>query len=66
MRDQLESSESYAWTHVSLIHMLWNVQGWVFGLDDWGNVWGSVVLLGVLTVFSMIVMVRRVSAPIRV
>lgn len=61
-----DKEDAYQWTHVSLIHVLWNVQGWVFGLEDWRSAWGSVLVLVALTVFSMVVVVRRVSAPLRV
>ncbi len=55
------------WTEVSLIHMLWKVEGWVFGLeDDFTTVmWPLIILVG-LTVFSIVVINRRVSAPMRI
>ncbi len=59
-------NDAYSWTHVSMIHMLWNVQGWVFGLDDWKSAWGSALLLVMLTFFSLVVIVRRVSAPLQI
>ena len=55
------------WTEVSLIHMLWKVEGYVFGLEeDVSDVLPSAVILLLLTFFAIYVLQRRVSAPTRV
>jgi len=55
------------WTEVSLIHMLWKVVGYVFGLEEnVGDVLPSAVILLLLTVFAIYILFRRVSAPTRI
>lgn len=55
------------WTAVSLYHTLGSVQRWIFGVEPaLRNVWYSVAILVGLTVFSVAVLLRRVSAPIRI
>ena len=54
------------WTIVSLYHVLGKVQTWVFGLGGgFVEVVPSAVLLTGITVVSVIVLFRRVSAPMR-
>jgi hypothetical protein len=56
-----------SWTLVSLFHMLGEVQSWVFGLaEETGAVWMSAAVLTSITVVSLIVLLHRVSAPMRV
>ena len=55
------------WSALSLYHTLGNVQRWVFGIEtNLSDIWYSVAILTGLTVFSLMVLVRRVAAPIRV
>ena len=58
--------EQSAWTHVSLYHTLGRVQSWVFGFADFREVMVSSVILIVVTVIALAVLLRRISAPMRV
>jgi len=54
------------WTLVSLYDTLIKVQSYVFGLETrFGYVAPSFVLLGIITLFSILILLRRVSAPLR-
>jgi hypothetical protein len=53
------------WTHLSLFHTLGRVQSWVFGFDEFKDVMASIAILIGLTVFSLVVMFHRISAPMR-
>ena len=55
-----------AWTHLSLYHTLGRVQRWVFGFADFSDVLISTLILIVMTVLSLAVLYRRISAPMRV
>lgn len=55
------------WTLISLYHTMGRVQSWIFGLSgSQGSVLPSVLLLGIMTVVTMSVLLRRVTSPIRV
>lgn len=54
------------WSVLSLYNNLGDIQSWIFGFSTFEQVWRGVVTLGVISVVSMIVLYRRVSAPIRV
>jgi hypothetical protein len=54
------------WTHLSLYHTLGRVQRWVFGFADFSDVLISTLILIVVTVVSLAVLYRRISAPMRV
>ncbi|HID77937.1 MAG TPA: hypothetical protein EYP56_18310 [Planctomycetaceae bacterium] len=55
------------WTLLSLYHTLGKVQGWVFGVEgDLASVAPSIALLGGITIVSLMVLVYRVSSPMRV
>lgn len=55
------------WTLISLYHTMGRVQSWIFGLSgSQGSVVPSVLLLGIMTVVTMSVLLRRVTSPIRV
>lgn len=58
--------EESSWAHVSLYHTLGRVQSWVFGFDDFRDVLASTVILVVVTVIALAVLLRRISAPMRV
>ncbi|MEM7312360.1 MAG: ABC transporter permease subunit [Planctomycetota bacterium] len=47
----------------SLYHTLGRVQSWVFGFLDFRDIAGSVVLLLAVTVISLVILTRRVVAP---
>ncbi len=55
-----------AWTHVSLYHTLGRVQSWVFGFADFGDVLISALILIGVTVIALAILLRRISAPMRV
>ena len=61
----VEIKES-AWTHLSLYHTLGRVQRWVFGFAEWEEAWVSTVILGAVTVISLLILYQRISAPMRV
>ena len=54
------------WSVLSLYNNLGGVQSWIFGFADLGDVWPGMVALAAITVFSLVLMYRRISAPIRV
>jgi len=55
------------WTLISLYHSLGRVQTWVFGLEpNFANVIAPVTLLTLLTFISLAVLLRRISAPLRI
>ncbi len=54
------------WSYLSLYHTLGRVQSWVFGFSEFREAAGSMVLLAVLTVVSLLVLLRRIAAPMRV
>lgn len=55
------------WTLISLYHSLGKVQTWVFGLEPvLANVLAPITLLTVLTLVSLAVLLRRISAPLRI
>jgi hypothetical protein len=55
------------WSMISLYHVLGRVQAWVFGLhSNIGDVTAAAVLLVVVTVLSLLVLLVRVAAPMRV
>jgi hypothetical protein len=58
--------EDSAWTHLSLYHTLGRVQRWVFGLSDFQDVRGSMAILAGVTLLSLAVLYRRISAPMRI
>lgn len=55
-----------AWTHVSLYHTLGRVQSWVFGFADFRDVLVSALILIGVTVVALTILLRRISAPMRV
>ncbi|MDP6466313.1 MAG: ABC transporter permease subunit [Pirellulaceae bacterium] len=55
------------WTLISLYHSLGRVQTWVFGLEqDFASVRAPITLLTGLTLISLAVLMRRISAPLRI
>jgi ABC-2 type transport system permease protein len=55
------------WTLISLYHSLGRVQTWVFGLEkNFTSVQAPITLLTILTLVSLAVLLRRISAPLRV
>ncbi len=53
------------WSPVSIYNSMVHVQSWVFGFADITDVWPGLLALAFITTFSLFVLYRRVSAPIR-
>lgn len=58
--------EQSSWTHVSLYHTLGRVQSWLFGFTEFREVMVSAVILIAVTVIALAILLRRISAPMRV
>jgi len=58
--------EESSWTHLSLYHTLGRVQSWVFGFAEFQDVLVPVVILTAITLISLLVLLRRISAPMQV
>jgi ABC-2 type transport system permease protein len=54
------------WSALSLYNCLGSTQAIIFGFEELKDVWREVLSLAGITLFSLIVLYRRVSAPIRV
>lgn len=54
------------WTHLSLYHTLGRVQRWVFGFAKFEDVATSAAILFIVTLVSLSVLYRKISAPMRV
>lgn len=54
------------WTNLSLYHTLGKVQSWVFGFSNLEDVVTPVAILSGITLVSLMVLLRRISAPMRV
>ena len=54
------------WSSLSIYNCLGDVQALIFGFESFHEVWRAVVVLIALTLVSLFVLLRRVSAPIRV
>jgi ABC-2 type transport system permease protein len=63
---RLPEIKESAWTHLSLYHTLGRVQRWIFGFSKWEDVWVSTTILVGVTVVALVILVRRISAPMRV
>jgi ABC-type transport system involved in multi-copper enzyme maturation permease subunit len=63
----VDGSFESRWTLISLYHSLGRVQTWVFGLEpNFANVQAPITLLVILTLVSVAVLLRRISAPLRI
>lgn len=62
----LESSMAQNWSVISIYNNLVSVQSWVFGFEEFQAVYPALLMLIGITLFSAVVLYRRVSAPIRV
>jgi len=64
-----EGPVSDRWTLISLYHMLGRVQSWIFGLETNSQSLTplhSLLILSILTVISLTVLQRRITAPLQV
>ena len=64
-RSRIHFDADSVWSHLSLYHTLGRVQSWVFGFLDFSDVQTSAGILIVLTVASLVILARRVAAPMR-
>jgi ABC-2 type transport system permease protein len=62
----MESAAVKNWSVLSLYNNLGDVQAWIFGFVALEDVWKGVAMLGAVSLISLIVLYRRVAAPIRV
>jgi hypothetical protein len=61
------TSRDTPWSLVSLYHSLGRVQEWVFGLEkDYVDVLPAMIVLVVLTCLALLILFRRVAAPLRI
>ncbi len=65
-RAVLDSEIVQEWSIVSLYNNLSNVQSWIFGFQDFSEIWPSLFVLTAITVVSLIILYRGVSAPMNV
>ena len=65
-RQVLESPLVQNWSLISLYNNLGQVQSWIFGFDRLQDVWPNVLILSCVTLVSLAILLRRVSAPIRI
>jgi hypothetical protein len=54
------------WSVLSLYNNLGDVQSWIFGFSEFFEIWPSFLALSLLSVISLIILFRRISAPIRI
>ena len=54
------------WANLSLHHTLWRVERWIFGFGNSGDALVPVLTLMGLTVVSVAMLYRRISAPMRI
>ena len=59
MNDQIVK----AWSNVSLYNNLTDVQNWIFGVEPFTEIWPAFVVLSVVTIVSLFLLYRGVSAP---
>ena len=60
-----ESSMVTGWSPLSIYNNLGDVQSWVFGFREFSQIWPAFTVLTAITVFSFLVLYRRVAAPLR-
>jgi hypothetical protein len=54
------------WAHVSLYHVLGQVQSWIFGFAEFGDTRLSLAIVVGVTIVSVLMLMRRIAAPMRV
>lgn len=54
------------WYEVSFFHIFRQVQEAIFGFETWANVSGPLIVLIAITVGSLVILNRKVSAPMRI
>ena len=63
--DVMQSNMVVNWSALSLYNNLGQVQSWIFGFETLDQIWPAVLVLVGLTLLSLFILFRRVSAPIR-
>lgn len=66
MRQARFAMEESSWTNLSLYHTLGRVQSWVFGFTPLEDVLVPLGILMSVTLLSLLVLLRKISAPMRV
>ncbi|MEM7453448.1 MAG: ABC transporter permease subunit [Planctomycetota bacterium] len=54
------------WSVVSLYNNLGEVQNWIFGFSSFSEIWPAAFVLTLLSLFSLLVLYRRISAPVNI
>ena len=60
-----ESSMVRDWSPLSIYNNLGDVQAWVFGFCEFSDIWPAFAVLVGITIVSLLVLFRRVDAPLR-
>jgi ABC-2 type transport system permease protein len=63
--DRQAGSPITTWQHLSLYHTLGQVQSWVFGFASFRDSQTSAVILLAITFVSLVILMRRIAAPMR-
>jgi len=63
---RLVAIQETSWSLVSLYHTQGYVQSWLFGFANFSDVWASALVLSAVTIVSLFVLYRRISAPMQV
>ena len=64
--DVMANNQVQAWSVLSLYNCLGDAQEFIFGFESFEDVWRGSVVLACITVFSLWILYRRVSAPVDV
>jgi hypothetical protein len=62
----LNSSMVKNWSSLSLYNSMGSVQAWIFGFESFSAIWRAALALFAITATSLVILYRRVSAPIQV
>ena len=60
-----DSSMVKNWSSISIYNNLGDVQSWIFGFRSFSEVWPAVTILSAITLIAILVLYRRVAAPLR-
>jgi len=60
-----ESAMVKTWSPLSIYNNLGDVQAWVFGFREFTEIWPAFAILSAITIVSLLVLYRRVDAPLR-
>ena len=53
------------WSSLSIYNNLGDVQTWIFGFQSFTDIWPAFAVLSAITVVSILILLRRVAAPLR-